>query len=119
MQVEVVLMFIPIVATISVFVMIIFVRKYENLERMAMIEKGVKAEDMNLKPQRNASFPLRTSLLLIGSGLGILLGYILDITFNMQEPGYFSMILIFGGGGLGLAYLVEEKKYSKEGKFNS
>jgi hypothetical protein len=28
----------------------------------------------------------------------------------MQEVGYFSMLFIFGGIGLGLSYLIEEKK---------
>jgi len=34
--------------------------------------------------------------------------------FNMDEVGYFSMLFIFGGLGLGLSYFVEEKKASKE-----
>jgi len=31
-------------------------------------------------------------------------------TFDLEEVAYFSMIFIFGGLGLGLAYLIEEKK---------
>jgi F0F1-type ATP synthase assembly protein I len=117
-MVQVLGVFIPIVAIVGAFVMIIFLRKYDNMERMAMIEKGMKAEDMNIKRQRTTSLPLRTSLLFIGVGLGILLGYILDHNFNMDEPGYFSMVFIFGGLGLAIAYLVEEKKLKEEsGKF--
>jgi hypothetical protein len=38
------------------------------------------------------------------------MGYWLDSAFDMEEVAYFSMILIFGGFGLGLAYMVEERK---------
>ena len=40
--------------------------------------------------------------------------YFLDSAFRMEEVAYFSMIFIFGGGGLGLAYIIEEKKAKKE-----
>jgi hypothetical protein len=114
MLVEVLGVSIPIVAIVGAFTMIVYLRKYDNLERMAMIEKGVKAEDLNIKGQKNVSLPLRISLLFIGAGFGILMGYVLDYNFDMQEPGYFSMIFIFGGLGLGLAYLIEEKKQKEE-----
>ncbi len=40
MDVAVIGVFIPIVSIISIIVMIVYLRKYENDERMAMIEKG-------------------------------------------------------------------------------
>jgi hypothetical protein len=46
----------------------------------------------------------------MGAGAGLLFGYFLDMNFRMQEVGYFSMLFIFGGIGLGLSYLIEEKK---------
>ena len=113
-MVQVLGVFIPIIAIVGVFVMIIYLRRYDNLERMAMIEKGMKAEDLNIRKTRSISVSLRTSLLLIGCGLGILMGYVLDRNFYMDEPGYFSMVLIFGGIGLGLAYVIEEKKIKRE-----
>jgi hypothetical protein len=102
---------IPIVTVVGIIVMIIYLRRYQNQERMAMIEKGVSA-DLLVGPQSsgNVSFSLRASLLLIGVGIGILFGYFLDYHFGMEEVGYFSMLFIFGGIGLGLAYLIEEKK---------
>jgi hypothetical protein len=36
----------------------------------------------------------------------------------MDEAGYFAMIFIFGGVGLGLAYILEEKKYNSYNKAN-
>lgn len=106
---EVVVALAVTVPIIGLFVMLVYLRRIENSERLAMIDKGVDPT-LFAKKQRNTSFPLRVSLLCIGVGLGFLLGYFLDRNFNMQETGYFSMLFIFGGLGLGGAYLVEEKK---------
>jgi hypothetical protein len=94
---------------IGLFVMLVYLRRMENSEKLLMIEKGVDPS-LFARKQRNTSFPLRVSLLCIGVGLGFLLGYFLDRQFYMDEVGYFSMLFIFGGLGLGAAYLVEEKK---------
>lgn len=107
---------IPIIAIIGAFMMVVRLRHFENTEKMAMIEKGVNPEFFNIKKQRNTSGPLRASLLLIGVGLGFFIGYFLDVHFDMEEVGYFAMLFIFGGTGLGLAYLVEEKKNREERK---
>ncbi len=98
----------PIIIVLGYFVMAGYIRKYENIERMAIIDKGLSPD--LFKKERNTSGALRASLLLIGSGLGLLMGYWLDRVFYMEEVAYFSMIFLFGGLGLGLAYLIEEKK---------
>jgi hypothetical protein len=105
---------IPIVAIIGAFFMIIYLRKYQNDERMAMIEKGVGPEFLNMKGEDNPSLSLRMSLLFIGVGVGLFIGYFLDVHFGMEEVGYFSMIFFFGGVGLGVAYLIEEKKLKEK-----
>ncbi|MEO7991239.1 MAG: DUF6249 domain-containing protein [Chryseolinea sp.] len=102
-----------IVITLGAFIMVIYLRKFQNVERMAMIEKGGSPDMFNSLRQRNTSFPLRVSLLFIGAGLGLLMGYFLDSTFDMEEVAYFSMLFIFGGLGLGAAYLIEEKKMNQ------
>jgi hypothetical protein len=117
MGVEYLAIFIPMIAIVSITVMIVYLRRFENSERMAMIEKGVSAELITSKKRaNNSSGALRASLLLIGGGLGLMLGYFLDHNFDMEGVGYFSMLFIFGGIGLGLAYLVEEKKAAREEK---
>ena len=88
--------------------MVAYIRKYVNIERMAIIEKGLSPE--LFKNEGTISFSLRASLLLIGIGFGFLIGYSLDRMFDMEEVGYFAMLFICGGIGLGLAYLVEDKK---------
>jgi len=106
---------IPIVATVGAYIMVVYLRRYQRDERMAMIEKGVSAELFKgMQTPGAVSWPLRASLLLMGAGLGILFGYMLDVTFYMREVAYFSMVLIFGGLGLGAAYLIEEKKIKEE-----
>ncbi len=103
----------PIVISLGVFIMIVYLRKFENMERMAIIDKGLSTD--LFKRSYNTSGALRASLLLIGGGLGLLVGYWLDHTFDMEEVAYFSMIFIFGGIGLGMAYMLEEKK-AKDGR---
>jgi hypothetical protein len=112
MEVEVLGVMIPIIGIIGAVIMVIYLRKYENEERMAMIDKGLDPALFAKKP-RSTSGALRASLLLIGGGFGLLLGYFLDAQFNMQEVGYFSMLLILGGAGLGGAYIIEERKIKR------
>lgn len=113
MEPQVLGVMIPIIAIIGFFIMVIYIRRFENQERMAMIDKGVNPELFGKKP-KNTSGTLRLALLLIGVGIGFLLGYALDRSFDMDEVGYFSMLFIFGGLGLGTAYVIEEKKAKNE-----
>ena len=105
-------MMIPIIITVGAFLMVAYIRKYVNIERMAIIEKGL--DPKIFLTEGKVSFSLRASLLLIGVGFGFLIGYALDRAFDMDQVGYFSMLFICGGIGLGLAYMVEEKKRLKE-----
>ena len=98
----------PIIIALGAFVMMVYIRKYDNIERMAIIDKGLSPD--LFKKERSTSGALRASLMLMGAGMGLLMGYWLDRAFDMEEVAYFSMIFIFGGLGLGLAYLIEEKK---------
>jgi hypothetical protein len=100
----------PIIISLGAFVMIVFIRKYDNIERLAMIEKGLKPEDFRLQRVHDRS--PKWGFLLIGIGIGLLIAYFLDRAYDMEEVAYFSMGFIFGGMGLTAAYLVEEKKQS-------
>lgn len=111
---EVLAIMIPIVAIVGAFVMIVYLRRFDNTERMAMIEKGVDPSLFAKRQRGNSSGPLRASLLFIGAGIGLLIAYFLDRAYNMEEVAYFSMLFVFGGLGLGGAYLVEEKKIKEE-----
>ncbi|MFO7258393.1 MAG: DUF6249 domain-containing protein [Bacteroidota bacterium] len=112
MGVEIIGVFIPIILIIGAVITIIYLRKYSYDERRIMIEKGVDPSNFS-RPRRDDTGPLRASLLLIGAGIGLLLGYFLDNAYHMEAVAYFSMLFIFGGLGLGAAYLIEEKKQRK------
>ncbi len=99
---------IPIIISIGIFITIVYIRKFENLERMAIIEKGL--DPAIFKKESSTAGTLRLALLLIGAGIGLFIAYFLDYSWNTEEVGYFSMLFIFGGLGLGLAYIIEEKK---------
>lgn len=89
--------------------MIIAVRYYDNMERMAMIEKGLVPPSR--KFQVNPAAALRWGFLLLGGGLGLLSGGFLAALTPMDEDvAYFSMVLIGGGLGLLLAYFIAEKR---------
>jgi uncharacterized membrane protein YeaQ/YmgE (transglycosylase-associated protein family) len=103
-----------IIAIVGAYIMIVYLRKFTNEERIAMIEKGVDPQFFNVKKSFNTSVPLRASLLMIGGGVGLLLGHFLDRTFDMEEVAYFSMLFICGGIGLGASYLIEEKKIKSD-----
>jgi hypothetical protein len=90
---------------------------------MAMIEKGL---DPKLKMERRpAPFRnLKWGLLLVGSGIGLFLAYLLDnfMLFSVRVhsehgignddanvPIYFALIAIGGGIGLIMSYRIERK----------
>ena len=78
-------------------------------ERMAMIEKGVSAELFNKSDKARSA--LKFGMLLIGVGLGLFAGYILDEYAGMPEPlPYFAMIGLFGGAALVAYYRMFAEK---------
>jgi len=103
-----------IIVSIGILITIIYMRKYTNDERRGMIEKGLNPMDVVATKTTTALWPLRFSLLFIGAGLGLFIGYFLDMALGMEEVAYFSMLFIFGGAGLGLAYIVEERKEKEQ-----
>jgi hypothetical protein len=127
---------VPISLFIGLFTMIVFLRKYENDERMAMIEKGMEP---GVRKKSNGFGTLRFALLAIGVGLGILVAFLIlqaipvdpeslkstlqviddeHIEYNggdgIGTAIYMSNILIFGGLGLLSAYLIARKQKKLE-----
>lgn len=100
---------VPIVAIISTFTMIVFLRKYENDEKMAMIAKGITPPDKSSRSYNvNPSHSLRWGFVLIGIGVGLLMGSVLESTLNIDDDvAHFSMIFIFGGLGLLASYFYQ------------
>lgn len=106
-MVPIVGMLIPIIGIIAVFTMIIFLRKYENDEKMAMIAKGI-TPPQKVSHQVNPSHSLRWGFVLVGFGIGLLMGSLLESLTNINEDtANFSMIFIFGGLGLLISYFYQ------------
>ena len=105
--IPIVALLIPIVGTIGLFTMIVFVRKYENDEKMAMIAKGI-TPPQKVSHQVNPSHSLRWGFVLVGFGIGLLMGSLLESLTNMDgDTAHFSMIFIFGGLGLLASYFYQ------------
>jgi len=84
-------------------------------ERMSMIEKGLKGEDMKAyfdKSVRHWSplTSLKWGIVLVGVGVAILLGLWLEETFGVRGGVFPGLIAIFGGGALVLFYVISRKR---------
>nr|WP_162996617.1 DUF6249 domain-containing protein [Mucilaginibacter celer] len=78
-----------------------------------MIERNI--DPRSYKPQSAPYQNLKWGLLLIGSGLGLFLAYVLNrAVFNgFNDDAFFlyiSLIAIFGGAGLFVSYRIEKRE---------
>ncbi len=111
MSAEVVGIFIPILLGLGAFAMIFGLRYLNNKENMAMIDKG-----LNPRIHRSKTAPtyLKWGLLLIGSGVGLLVAFLVDTLMIPREiePAavYFALIAIGGGLGLVGSYRIDRKE---------
>ena len=112
---------IPIVLFACGFAMIFGIVYLRTRQNLAMIEKG-----MNPKIVENRPMPYRNlkwGLLLVGSGMGLFLAYLLDnyVLYKVNSgnrfsdddrnvPIYFALIAIGGGLGMILSYRIEKKE---------
>lgn len=103
---------IPILVTLGLFLCIFGIVYLYRRERMAMIERGM--DPRRYKSQAAPYQNLKWGLLLIGSGLGLFIAYLIDHLMFKNEGEtdaiYFSLIAIFGGLGLFTSYLIEKKE---------
>lgn len=100
----------PIIISLGAFLMIFGLNYLKSRERMALIERGIEPKDTNILRDRSFS-ALRSSLLFIGVGIGLLVAYFITATTDAEGGAiYFPMLFIFGGIGLLLAYLIERKR---------
>jgi hypothetical protein len=103
---------VPILVPLGAFAMVFGIFYLRTRENLAMLEKG--KDPRTPRPYRS----LKTGLLLLGAGLGLLLAYFVDLStnnFRMHEnPAvYFSLIAVGGGVGLICSYAIERKAMLK------
>ena len=105
---------IPILICLGAFAMVFGLRYLSNKEKMAMIERGLTPAPRRM----DSSGPMRWGLLMLGAGFGLLLSFMIDHfafagTERNIEPMYFGFILLFGGGALFMAYIIEKNNTKK------
>jgi hypothetical protein len=100
-----------ILIPLGAFAMVFGIFYLRTRENLAMLEKG-------MNPKRYANLPapfrsLKTGLLLLGAGLGLLIAHIIsnNMSGRDHEAIYFSLIAIGGGLGLIGSYAMEKKEY--------
>lgn len=104
---------IPIMISLGAFAMIFGIYYLKTRENLAMLEKGFNPKEYANRPAPYRS--LKTGLLFLGAGLGLLIAYIVDINMTNRmhdNPAiYFSLIAIGGGLGLITSYAIEKKEW--------
>lgn len=80
-------------------------------QRMAIIEKGVSAEDLvGLRRVGDPLTSLKWGLLGLFVGAGLLLGIILNTNFNVVDEATPALGLLMGGGALLVYYRIASGK---------
>ncbi len=108
---------IPITMFAGGFAMIFGIYYLKTRQNLAMIEKNMNPKEFANRPAPYKN--LKWALLLIGSGVGLFLAYLLDNYVLMPKayhyndgenvPIYFALIAIGGGLGLFGSYRMEKK----------
>jgi hypothetical protein len=72
-------------------------KQLKNEEKIALIEKGMDPSLLDPKPKYQLN-SFKIGLLLIGAALGIVIGYILNLTWGIPRfVAYSTMILVICG----------------------
>jgi hypothetical protein len=109
---------IPITLFLTVGAVFILLLLSRHKERMTMIEKGAKAEDIKALYERGVLrspsplSSLKWGLILVGIGLAVVLGMVLHNAYGSDIEGgiYPGLIALFGGFALILFYFIVRKK---------
>jgi O-antigen/teichoic acid export membrane protein len=109
---------VPVTIFAGGFAMVFGIYYLKTRQNLAMIEKGMNPKEFANRPAPYKN--LKWALLLIGSGVGLFLAYLLDnYVLNANMPRhmdggkhvaiYFSLIAIGGGLGLFGSYKIEKQ----------
>jgi hypothetical protein len=111
---------IPVVAIVGGLSLALALAYMRNKERMEMISRGMDVSKFDVKFDmggRRRRSPLRSGLVVLGAGLGLLSAYVLCNTVIVDKyPGenhtviYFGFVATFIGLGLILSYMLEKKE---------
>lgn len=87
----------------------------KHKERITMIEKGLKAEDIKSLYERgtmrvNPLSSLKWGIVFVGIGLAVIIGMWLHEAYYVDEAIFPALIALFGGIGLIIFYVLAKKK---------
>jgi hypothetical protein len=102
---------IPILVPLGMFAMIFGIIYLRTRQNLAMIEKGMNPKEFANRPAPYRN--LKLGLLLVGSGIGLTLAYIITqyVIRDTEDPAlWFAFIAIGGGLGLIQSYRIEKKE---------
>ncbi len=126
------------IVTLGVYRLVeLFARRKERIMIIEKMQGNVNFDalknQLNLPfvgKSRNSNWTLRASLLLIGLGVGFIVGLLLQFSLEYQLAAnieafrmsphdmlsiiYFASVILFGGIGLLIAYLIERKEERKQ-----
>ena len=107
--------FVPIVFFLTVAGIWGFIVLTRHKERMTMIEKGLKPEDMKALYERgtlriNPLSSLKWGMIFAFVGVAALIGMYLRTAYYVEEGIYPALMCLFGGLGLLAFYMLANKK---------
>lgn len=106
---------VPIVFFLSIAGIWGFTLLTRHKERMTMIEKGLKPEDMKALYERgtlriNPLSSLKWGMIFVAVGFAALIGMYLHANYFVEDGIYPALMCLFGGVGLVAFYLFAHKK---------
>lgn len=100
---------VSIAAIGAIFIILYVLLMTRFKERMSLMEKGLSPKEFSNKSAVQSA-TLRFGLLLIGTSIGIMFGNFVATHFDVPREGAFiAMMFLFGGIGLIMSYLIENR----------
>ena len=102
---------IPILVPLGFFALVFGIVYMQKKENLAMIDRGMNPKIRDARGPEPFRY-LKWGLLLVGSGVGLLVAYFIDMLtyYRGNEAVYFALIAIGGGIGLIISYKMEMKE---------
>jgi hypothetical protein len=103
-------MLVPILVPLGFFAMVFGIVYLYKKENLAMIERGMNPKQISDRPVPYKN--LKWGLLLVGSGIGLVLAYLINVYVTKDDnPAiWFGLLAIGGGLGLIRSYSVEKNE---------
>ena len=98
-------LFVPIAMFLMIFAILYVYYTTRSRERLALVEKGVDASVFKIDPERKRLDLVKWGIFLMALAVGVVSGFGLSNVIN-EVVAFFTMILLFGGLGLIVAYFV-------------